>query len=108
MGHESRLNPFSKPSPLINTAAPVVRDGRGRILQVGDEIVVPGAPALFRVRSIERCAEAGVPDSFMDVLLVGTLKIRTPRDTPTQELLRVVSADETKPAAPIDLTDKEH
>jgi hypothetical protein len=102
------LNPFARHATTIDTAAPCVRDGRGRVLQIGDEIIVPGAPALYYVNKIERVVDPGLPPNLMDVLLVGTMRVRVPRDMPAQEIIRVMSAEERKPGPAIDLTDKEN
>lgn len=106
MGRESRLNPFARHATAIDTSEPVVRDSHGRVLQVGDEILLASnAPTLYRVHSVERHSAPGLPPNLMLVRLITTIELLTPRDQPTQEILRVATAEELTEKAGVELTD---
>lgn len=107
MGRESRLNPFARPVPVIDTTELVVLDGRGRALQIGDEVLAHQAPPLYRIQNIERATGPTFPPGMLLVTVVGSLRLVAPRNQPVQELLRIATAEELKPAPVVNLTDKE-
>ena len=103
MGRDERNNLIGMPGgkPLVgaggrlNLQPRVVRDAMGRELTKYDQVIFTD-PILrsYAVESIEAVIETGQPDGLMDVVVVSRMKLRTPRNMPIIELVRIATAAE--------------
>jgi hypothetical protein len=83
MGKLERLNP----NHLIQPAPPRVRDAVGRILELGDEVLVITPKFPMRVAEITPTIEQpGVPPGMMRLTLVAKLTTFVPRDTGVEDM----------------------
>jgi hypothetical protein len=77
MGIMSRLNP----NAVQGTAPARVRDAIGRVLEVGDEVLIVNTSQLMRVATISPILAPGAPPSAMLLVLVAKAQLGVPRDT---------------------------
>src|SRR5258708_2232687 len=83
MGFGSRTNPTAQ----HHQAAPArVRDAAGKVLEVGDEVLVILNKSLMRVAAITPLLQAGAPPDAMILTLVTRVAIGVPRDTAVEDL----------------------
>lgn len=81
----------------IPTQPAEVRDGYGRVIEVGDLVQLPLQSVVhYSVTQIEPVYEDGVPPGLMDVTLVARVKLRTPRGQRTEEILRILTRGEAQ------------
>lgn len=78
MGRDSQLNPTAR---QLASAAARVRDHLGRVLEIGDEVLIVSPAQLYRVASIRPVLDPGAPPNQMQVLLVTQLQLAIPRDS---------------------------
>lgn len=83
MGFGSRSNPTAQ----HHAAAPArVRDAAGKVLEIGDEVLVVLSKSLMRVAEIKPLLAPGSPPNAMLVTLVTRMAIAVPRDTGVEDL----------------------
>jgi len=83
MGIMQRLNPKAQ----VMAAAPAhVRDAVGKILEVGDEVVIIAPKCLLRVAEIKPLLDPGAPPHTMMLVLVTRLAIAVPRNQGIEDL----------------------
>lgn len=82
MGHAARRNPTTQ----LGHAPARVRDGSGKVLEVGDEVLVLSHKTLMRVAEIKPLLDPGAPPNAMIVVMVCQLQIAVPRDTGIEEV----------------------
>jgi hypothetical protein len=82
MGSASQLNP----NILHGTAPARVRDAVGRVLEVGDEVLLVVPSQTLRVASISPILHPGAPPNAMLLVLVAKASLGVPRDTSVQGL----------------------
>lgn len=95
MGHDSRLNPFSKDSTIIGGALTVI-DARGRPLAEGDELLLQGMTPYFRVKAIKphETQDPSIPRGLVEVILISYIRLVLPPGQADQNLVRVQTAEE--------------
>src|ERR1700682_483693 len=76
MGHASRLNPNAH----LGQAPARVRDAVGKVLEVGDEVLIVNPAQPMRVAEITPLMDPGAPAGMMVLVLVCKLQIAAPRD----------------------------
>ena len=89
MGSEARRNPIAGKFGGPTGAAPQVRDAVGRVLEVGDEVLVVMPSCLMRVASMKPILHPGAPPNLMELVLVTRLAMAAPRDTGVENLYRL-------------------
>lgn len=92
----------------------VVRDERGRPLEVGDEVLVLEPGSSCRVASITPILDPGVPPGWMRLRLVSIREINTPANAVVEGIVRTrtvsefgVPADPSTAPPPVDEPPKE-
>lgn len=81
--------------PAGGGAAPSrVRDAVGKVLEIGDEVVVVMPSCLMRVASAKPILHPGAPPNLMELVLVTRLAMAVPRDTGVENLYRLRSQKE--------------
>jgi hypothetical protein len=85
MGIQSRRNP----NVNLASAPARVRDAVGRVLELGDEVVVILDKALMRVAEIRPMLEANAPPGAMMITLVSRVVVVAPRDQGIENLYRL-------------------
>jgi hypothetical protein len=83
MGILQRLNPQAQ---HFASAKAQVRDAVGRVLEVGDEVLVLTPKTLLRVAEIKPILDPGAPPNAMLVTLVTRMAIACPRDQGIEDL----------------------
>jgi hypothetical protein len=85
---EHKRNPTALQfKPAGGGAAPSrVRDASGKILELGDEILVVMPSCLMRVASIKPILHPGAPPNLMELVLVTRLQMAVPRDQGVENL----------------------
>ncbi len=84
MGVMEKLNPRSQRNAA--TAMPQVRDAVGKILEIGDEVLIVNPSCLFRVGEITPVMDPGAPPNTMLVTLVTRLALVAQRDHGVEHL----------------------
>lgn len=98
MGSMSRLNPFSRDA--INPPAPEVRDHLGKILGVGDQVLINKNGLLARVAQITPVLDPGAPPNLMRVRLLAVIDVALPRQAALEDVYRTTPAAELTPVGP--------
>jgi hypothetical protein len=76
-------------------ALPRTRDAYGRVLEPGDEIIVPKlSPVRFLVRDVAPEMRMGFPPNLVRIALVATVEFHAPADTAVVDLIRIRTAAE--------------
>ena len=83
MGRDSHLNPTAR---QMASAAARVRDHLGRVLEIGDEVLIVSPQQMYRVASITPVLDPGAPPNTMQMLLVTQVQVGVPRDAGVQNL----------------------
>lgn len=96
MGRDSKLNPRARdfagaPPPPVN----LIRDGRGRVLQVGDEIIVSNAATIgLIVQAIEPILDPRFPAGHVRVTVSTVQDLVLPAGQVVPNLLRIRTREE--------------
>lgn len=73
--------------PAGGGAAPArVRDASGKVLEIGDEVLVVMPTSLMRVASIKPVLHPGAPPNLMKLVLVTRMALAAPRDSAVENL----------------------
>ncbi len=99
MGAGSRLNPFARDSQVAGP--PQVRDHLGRVVGVGDMLLVSRPGGLVRVAQVTPLLHPGAPPNMMAVRLVGVIDLVVPRDSALEDVYRVAEAKELQGPASV-------
>ena len=88
MGKDARNNPTALQfAPRDGQAPPGrVRDAVGRVLEVGDEVLVVMPTCLMRVASVKPILHPGAPPNLMELVLVTRMAMAAPRDQGIESL----------------------
>lgn len=99
MGHDAKLNPFSKESAAIISKDPAVtKDFMGRELQVGDQLILSTAqPIIFQVLQVQPFSAPGMPPGILAVDVIGRQRFLVGRNKNQPEFLRVAEAKDAPP-----------
>jgi len=73
-------------------------DSQGRVLGVGDEIVMLQPGFLFRIARVEPFTAPGAPPNLMKITLVSSTDLVVPRGASIDGILRTARYAELKPA----------
>ena len=96
---DHKANPFAKGTSVRNV--PRARDAYGRVLELGDEVIVPKLMApRFRVQEIVPELAPGAPPNLVRITLGALIVLHAPADQPVGEFLRVRTAAEQGIAPP--------
>lgn len=94
MGWNSRIK--NNITAAISNQSPVVRDLPGRVLEVGDEVILSAPLHTYRVSKVEPVRAPGAPANLMHLQLVSVIDLPAPRDQPMEGVIRVRTAAEIK------------
>lgn len=95
MGNEARQNPFSKEHKPPREG---VIELRGRMLQVGDEIIVnTTGPIFFRVIEISPVLDPKLPPNLLRIEIAAAIQWHAVNGQVNPEFIRVRTADEAGP-----------
>lgn len=87
MGQQQRYKEGLGLGKVLQTAPAQVRDAVGRVLEIGDEVLVTVPKFPMRVAACTPILEGpGVPPGLMQLTLVCRLAIAIPRDTRGEDL----------------------
>src|ERR1019366_4169370 len=73
---------------------PRVRDAKGKVLEIGDEVLVVSPITEYRVAGIRPILAPGAPPSAMEVILVTKLHLVAARDSAIESLYQLRHAAE--------------
>lgn len=88
------LSMGAKIDQALHRHDPVVRDSLGRVLEVGDEVVVIANAANYRVARIERVEDPGAPPNLMRIKLINVTEVIITCDGALDSIMRVRTASE--------------